>query len=170
MSKLTKLGGLSKRRLSPALFALILVAFLLPFATVSCGGETTFTGAELATWTVPKGGPVGESECDADIADCVEGRGSLPADIVLVAALCGLVLGLSRVRRGEGWCVAVGLVATLWIGAQALVPLGPDVTFHSGYWLILGAFLWLAALHVTRRLRRADRVRVSWGSRLGRPR
>src|SRR5438309_10341169 len=51
-------------RLSPALFALICMAFVLPFATVSCdGAETSFTGLQLVTWTVPQGGPVSESDC-----------------------------------------------------------------------------------------------------------
>jgi hypothetical protein len=66
---------MQRPRLSPALFALICISFLRPFATVSCdGAQTSFTGLELATWRVPAGGHVSESDCDADISSCVEPR------------------------------------------------------------------------------------------------
>ena len=53
---------MNRPRLSPALFALICLGFLLPFATVSCDdARTSFTGIQLVTHTVPSGGPALES-------------------------------------------------------------------------------------------------------------
>ena len=41
--------GLRARGLTASLFVAALLAFLLPFGTVSCGTPVTFTGLELAT-------------------------------------------------------------------------------------------------------------------------
>jgi hypothetical protein len=151
---------LSRRRLSPALFALIALGFMLPFATVACNGaQTTFTGVELATWRVPAGGPVDESECNGDLADCVEDSGSVAAAVALIAALAGFVLGASALRRGEGWCTAAGLVAMLALVAQTVQVFGPDITLHSGFVIALFLYAWLALLHVWRAFRRRRRRR-----------
>ena len=141
----------AQRWLSPAVFALAVLAFLLPFATVSCdGAETSFTGMQLVTRTVPPGGPIEEApDCNADISDCVEERSSTFAEAAFAAALLGLALGIFGKRKGPGWCATVGLLAVLGIGMQAVEPLGPEVTFHAGYWLALVLFLW-AALHALR--------------------
>jgi hypothetical protein len=134
---------------------MVLLAFALPFATVSCDtDETTFTGAQLATWSVPEGGQLDARNCRDDIAGCVEREGSLLAGVVAVAALAGIVLGLWRTPKGEGWCAAAGLVAILLLTAQALRPRAVDVSLHSGFWVILALLLWATALHAARRLRR----------------
>src|SRR6516165_5519439 len=101
------------RWLSPSLFTLIALCFLLPFATVSCDdANTTFTGAQLVTHTVPRGGVLDEApECSTDISVCVERNASTTATIALFAALIGLALGLIGVGRGPGWCAAVGFGA-----------------------------------------------------------
>lgn len=124
----------SRRWLSPALFALAALAFLLPFATVSCDqAKTSFTGVQLVTHTVPQGGNVDEgADCTGDISRCVESQGSALATAAFVAALLGFALGLLRFRRGPGWCAAAGLLMTLLLGTNALEPLGPTVTFRSG--------------------------------------
>ena len=70
-----------------------------------------------------------------------------------VAALAGIVLGLRRTRRGEGWCAAVGLAAILLLAVQALRPRAVDVSLHSGFWIILTLLLCATALHAARRLR-----------------
>ena len=148
-------SGLSKRWLSPTLFALVLVAFALPFATVSCNtDQTTFTGAQLATWHVPEGGQLDARTCRDDIAGCVEREGSVLAAVVAVAALAGIVLGLWRIPKGEGWCAAAGLTAILLLAAQGLRPRAVDVSLHSGFWLILALMMWATALHAARRVRR----------------
>lgn len=152
-------------RLSPALFALICISFALPFATVSCdSAETSFTGLQLATWTVPAGGQLSGSDCDADISSCVEERGSAFALIALAIAALGLVLGLLGKVKGPGWCGAGGLIAILVIGVQAFEPLGPTVTFRVGYWLILLLFLLVICIHAvqaSRRRRAAQRESVT---------
>jgi hypothetical protein len=136
------------------------MSFVLPFATVSCdGAETSFTGLQLATRTVPAGGQVSESDCSSDISACVEADGSAYALVALLVAALGLMLGLLGKAKGPGWCGAGGLIAMLLIGFQGFQPLGPTVTFRVGYWLILLLFLLVICVHAVkaRRRRRADR-------------
>jgi hypothetical protein len=148
-------------RFSPALFALICVCFVLPFATVSCdGAETSFTGLQLATWTVPAGGQVSESDCSSDISAYVEDDGSAYAAIALLIAVLGLVLGLVGKAKGPGWCGAGGLIATLLIGLKGFEPLGPSVTFRVGYWLILLLFFVVICLHAAQAMRRRRAARL----------
>lgn len=135
------------------LFALIALCFLLPFATVSCGdAETTFTGYQLATWTVPEGGTIG----DRDISAQVEDRGSLLAVLILTAAALGLVAGVLRLPRGEGWSAAVGLVLTLAL-LYRLVSSLASATIYEGYTFTLLLFAWAAVLHGARAWRRRRR-------------
>jgi hypothetical protein len=144
------------RWLSPSLFALIGLCFLLPFATVSCdNATTTFTGIELVTHTVPSGGYVNRVDCSADISVCVERNGATTATIALAAALLGLVLGVLGVARGPGWCAAVGFGALVALEFRA--PLGPDVSLHSGYWLALLLSSSVGLLHLRRAWRRRRR-------------
>jgi hypothetical protein len=150
--------------LSPALFALICLAFLLPFATVSCdAAETSFNGVQLLTRTVPPGGQVAESDCNADLSTCVEDKGSLLAELAFAAALLGLALGVLGKGKGPGWCAVGGLLAILGIAAQSFEPLGPTVTFHVGYWLLLLLFLWAMCLHAGRAVRRRRAARLVTG-------
>jgi hypothetical protein len=137
--------------LSPTLFGLALVAFLLPFATVSCeGARTTFTAAQLVTHRVPDGGrpsdDMSSSDC-RDISDEVEQPDSWVATGTLLLALAGLVLGIRRIRRGPGWIALGGVVSLvfLWLSGGLA-----DVQLHSGYWLMLGAFVaaWLWHVHL----------------------
>ncbi len=163
----TKVGSTSRRWLSPALFALIGIAFLLPFATVSCdGAKTTFSGIQLVTHTVPPGGNLAgdqESDCQTYIGRCVEHTSSNTATVALVAALLGLALGLSGIVRGPGWCALVGL------GAMVILPfegiLGPQVKLHSGYTLAFWLFIAVWSLHVRRAWRRRKQRRRREGIR-----
>ena len=150
---------LSRRRLSPALFALVVLAFLLPFGTVACDdAQTTFTGLELATWRVPAGGHVERNnfDCSADLGECVEDRGSLAAAVAVLAATLGLGLGMAAFRRGEGWCVAAGLVAMLDLGLET-VSTDADVTLQPGFVFAVLLYAWLALLHIWRAFRRPRR-------------
>ena len=160
------------RWLSPSLFTLIALCFLLPFATVSCDdANTTFTGAQLVTHTVPRGGVLDEApECSTDISVCVERNASTTATIALFAALIGLALGLIGVGRGPGWCAAVGFGALLTL--PFLGPfLGPNVRMHSGWTLALGLCAFTGCVHIRRawRRRRARRNRVTLPSSTGSP-
>ena len=140
---------------SPTIFGLIALCFLLPFATVSCGSaETTFTGVQLATWTVPDGGLVEGDQLGA----LVEGKASILAAITLVLASLGLTLGMLG-RRGGGWCASGGILALVAIAWQAFDFYGPEVTFLEGYTSMLLLFLWAAVLHAARAWKRRRRRR-----------
>jgi hypothetical protein len=142
-----------RRWLSPTLFALIGLSFFLPFATVSCDdARTRVTGAQLVTQTVPRGGKLKEEKCSGELSDCVERDSSSKAALMLLAAALGSFLAAFGVRRGPGWCAAVGLVATLTLAGSALGLEAPEVDFHSGYFAALFVFLMLSAGYVVRRI------------------
>jgi hypothetical protein len=154
------LGGMTirdrlHRWLSPSLFALIALCFLLPFATVSCdNASTTFTGAQLVTHTVPPGGVINEApDCSTDISVCVEREAAPTATIALAAALIGLLFGLLGVVRGPGWCAAVGFGALLVLPFEGPF-LGPDVTMHGGWDLALSLSGFAACVYMRRAWRR----------------
>jgi hypothetical protein len=152
------------RWLSPSLFALVALCFLLPFATVSCDdASTTFTGAQLVTWTVPNGGVLDEGpDCSSDISACVESTAAPPATLALLAAFAGLVLGLFGIVRGPGWCAGIGSLTVIYLPFSGGV-FGPTVTTHSGYVLALLLFLCVWVLHIVRafrRMRRRHRARL----------
>jgi hypothetical protein len=165
------------RWLSPSLFGLTVLCFLLPFATVSCdSAKTTFTGMQLVTRSVPAGGMVSEGkDCSADLSRCVQDRESLPATVALVAAFVGLVLGLAGIVTGSGSCAVAGIIALLWLVEPALEPFGPDVRLHAGYDLALLLFICAAGVRIRaardgrrrgeRRPRGAVRVHVAALSR-----
>lgn len=137
--------------LSPALFAGILLAFLLPFATVSCSDEeVTFTGLQLALAQVPE--PQGPAPFDESLAEDVEREATVWAFIALGAAVAGVVLGTLR-RRGGGIAAAVGLVGELGL-LWAYVATLATVDVHAGFLLGLAGFLLLAAGHAVAAIRR----------------
>jgi hypothetical protein len=154
----SQVARLSRRWLSPTLFALIGLCFLLPFATVSCdGASTSFTGVQLVTRAVPHGGVLHEApDCSADIGTCVEQQGSLTAQVALAFAILGFAFGLLGVVRGPGWCAAITLGALVTLALQPF-DVGPDVTLHSGMELALVLGLWATALHAWRTWRRRHR-------------
>jgi hypothetical protein len=156
----TSIRTASARWLSPTLFACIALAFLLPFATVSCdAASTTFTGLQLVTHTVPHGGNLASdnsADCKTYIGTCVERSASNIATVAIVAALLGLALGLFGLARGPGWCALAGL------GALALLPFrggifGPDVYLHAGYDLAFWGFLTVGVIHIVKAVRRRRR-------------
>ena len=162
---------------SPSVFTLIALCFLLPFATVTviggCGAgpdsSTTFTGAQLVTHTVPKGG---WDSCGRDISVCVEQTGATAATVALGAAIVGLLLGLLGIERGPGWCASVGL------GALVVIPgrlYDHEVSLGAGYGLALLLFAWAGLLHLIRARNRThpdpstDRSPLLWGHPLDLP-
>ena len=152
----------SRRWLSPALFALIGLAFLLPFATVSCdNAATTFTGVQLVAHAVPQGGSLAGDEyadCHTYIGTCVEHSASGIATLALVAALVGLALGLCAITKGPGWCASIGLGAMVALPFQGGI-LGPDVTLRLGYDLAFWVFVAVGLLHARRAWVRRKRRR-----------
>lgn len=121
------------------------MCFLLPFATVSCeGAETTFSGAQLATWSVPEGGTLGET----DIGTQVEDEASALAAIALAAVVLGIVIGALRLPWGEGCCACAGLVLMLVLALKAANSMA--TTLHGGYGTVLLLFIWAAVLHARR--------------------
>src|SRR5215472_5129285 len=146
------------RWLSPSLFALTSLCFLLPFATVSCdNATTTFSGMQLVTHTVPRGGVLHEApDCSADISVCIERDASTTAAIALSVVLAGLLLGLLGFARGPGWCAATAFGALLVLPFEGTL-VGPHVTMHAGWDLALGLSGAAGGVHVRRAWRRGGR-------------
>lgn len=153
---LSQVAGVSRRWLSPTLFALIALCFLLPFATVSCDhASTTFTGIQLVTKTVPKGGVLDEApDCSSEISVCVERKASFTAQLALALALIGLVLGALGIVKGPGWVASATLGTLVTLALEPFDMLGPDVTLHAGMQLALLLATWATVLHGWRAWRR----------------
>ena len=162
------------RLLSPAGFGLVLIFFLLPFLTVSCGSgaiQSSFTGLTLATGgdpTVASADPVVAGQLVAILADSL-----YPEPLMLLAAfavLAGMAVGFighRMVHHGTSLVLAILacclLVAEIrhapgritaalnTLGAEA-GPAGPvDWTMRPqlGFWLSAGALVLLAASHAS---------------------
>lgn len=139
------------------LFAAALLAFLLPFATVSCGDPVTFTGLELATATVADDT---HTTAEREFAAEIQSDGTLLALLALSAAATGLALAALGVR-GWGASSLVGLLALLllpWVAGAAWA----DFAVHEGYVFSVAA---LTAVVARRRVaavrrRRRERIRV----------
>jgi hypothetical protein len=146
------------RMLSPTLFAVIALAFFLPFATVSCDGATTHTtGIQLVTRTVPNGGKLDlYGDCEGSIGQCVEAKASNTATVAFVAALVGLVLGLLGIVRGPGWCGLVGFVAIFALPFEGLFA---DISLEAGWVIAWFGFLAAGIGHAVWALRRGRRRR-----------
>ena len=130
---------------SPAVFALIGLCFLLPFGTASCNGtETTFTGAQLATWNVPDDGSVHSITLRMHVED----GGSALAAAALAAAARSLVIGVLRLPWGEGYCAGLALALMVVLLGKAVNSFA--TTIHAGYGLALLLLLWAAAMHARR--------------------
>jgi hypothetical protein len=163
-----------RRLLSPSVFTLIGLCFVLPFATVTyvsgcgdyTGGTTSFTGIQLVTRTVPPATGVGTHDAHTTSSD-VEHRGSLPAEIAFGAAVVGFVLGVLGIAGGPGWCAAVGLAGLLqvffWLSGGSSGGSGFDWTSHPAFWLAVLLFAGAGVLHLNRWW---DRRGVRWSRRL----
>ena len=146
----------TRRLLSPTLFAVIALAFFLPFATVSCNGATTHTtGIQLVTHTVPNGGQL---DCDgvSSIGQCVEHEASGTATVALVAALLGLALGLLGIVRGPGWCGLVGFAAIVVLPFEGMFA---DIRLEAGWVIAFFGFLAAWVGHSAWAVRRGRRRR-----------
>lgn len=145
---------LVSRKVSPALFAAILVAFAMPFGTVSCDGPPVeFTGYELATWRVQQTTPPAKTEDGASLPGRVEGEASAIAFVMLATAVAGLGLGLAG-RHGAGFASAAGLVCAMVLWSR-VADLGSGAAPRSGFELATVLFIVLAFWHAFLALRRA---------------
>jgi len=99
----------SKSKVSPAIFAASILCFLLPFITVSCGGQrvASFSGAQLATGTSVEQpqmfGPPKKQNVDPDPTAAVAG----------ICALLGLGLSFLGAKNAIAPAIsgAVGVVS-----------------------------------------------------------
>jgi hypothetical protein len=160
--KITPLRRLT-RYVSPTLFAGIVLAFALPFATVSCeGGDVHTTGLQLATWTVPDGHPHATTDDGESLVRAIEHRESIWALLTLITALAGFACGVAR-RKGEAKATVVGLVFVLamWWGSMVFA----DVQYGIGFVLVSLGFpalvVWHASLAFGRRHRRRREERLT---------
>jgi hypothetical protein len=166
---------LINRLLSPAGFGLVLIFFLMPFVTVSCGVDaksqvkTTFTGLAL----VDGGRPRVEDQPPDQAARLVDlfANSYYPEVLVVLAAvavIAGIAVGFLRaanVRHGASLGLAVVAVALLVLEIRhapgrvidALATLydpdnpGPPLEWavqpRYGFWLAVGGLVLLAAYH-----------------------
>jgi hypothetical protein len=150
MSTFSSVRRVFRRVHSPVVFAGIVAAFFLPFATVSCdGAETTFTGVQLVTKTVPEGGVIDEEE--GEISDRVESESSGVAAIIISLAVAGFFVGVFGIERGPGWIAALGILLTIVLGANTE---SATVDYRVGYKLVFALFIWAGVLHLGRALAR----------------
>lgn len=133
--------------MSAAFFALALASFYLPGATATdCFGDhTTFTGADLVVRSIPpESGPIPSygGMCSNPPSKFTGGATPVFAAVALIAAAVGLILAVARIRRGVGWCAAVGSSAVLLPGLSSVAPLSesPDISLRVGAELALAAF------------------------------
>lgn len=129
------------RRAAPALFAAVVVSFLLPWFSISCQGQevVTATGAQILTSDYQS--PMADSlealktdeADDASLpgADAEDALGSnltwrVGAGAVLASALLGLALTLRNALSAPRWAMTLG-------GLQSAVLLG--ALFYGPVWL-----------------------------------
>jgi uncharacterized membrane protein YciS (DUF1049 family) len=116
--------------------------------------QTTFTGIQLVTETVPAGGNVNGTP----LGEQVEAEASHAAVAAFASAVVGFLLSMLGVQRGPGWLAAAGFAALLALIWNAMSTMA-DVYFESGFTLALLLFLVLWLLYVTRWVRRVRAAR-----------
>jgi hypothetical protein len=145
---------LVSRRVSPILFATILIAFALPFGTVSCEGPPVkFTGYALATWQVQQTSPPATTDDGASLPQAIEHSASFWALLMLLAAVTGLAFGLAG-RRGAGFAVTAGLVGVVALAAQPLDMSAPEIDYEVGFQIAALVYSALALWHIGFAVRR----------------
>jgi hypothetical protein len=136
------------RRVSPVLFAAILVAFALPFGAVSCNGPPVkFTGYELATWRVQQTSPPATTDDGESLPNVIERKASFWALLMLIATVTGLALGLAG-RRGAGFAVVAGLVGVVALMTRSGEMFGPDIEYELGFRIAAWTYVALALWHI----------------------
>lgn len=151
--------GVYRRMTSGTAFACVLLAFLLPFGSVtSCSSseEIRFTGVELATWQVPP-----DDATRGTLHEKVEEDAGLLALFTFSMAIIGLALAIAG-RVGGGVCAGAGLVGLqliVWVG----VVTWDGFDLYEGYWLSMLAFAIGGTSHLVAAVRARRRAgRRSW--------
>lgn len=119
------------KKVSIALFTVILICFMIPFVTVSCGAQNiaTISGAQLITGTE------------------IEGQQLEPQIMVIIAFLCaagGLIVSFSK-PSGIGVMFGGAGAILLFLFKQGLIKKAQEqmvgVQFETGYWLAFILFI-----------------------------
>lgn len=151
--------GARSRAVSGSAFACVVLAFLLPFGSVSsCSSseEVRFTGMELATAQVPP-----DPNVRGTLHQDVEGDATVLAFLTLLTAVTGIGLAVAG-RSGGGVCAGAGLVGLqliLFVGLAAW-----DIfDVYEGFGLSLLAFTIAGLTHLAAAVRARRRAgRRSW--------
>jgi len=149
----------SKSKASPIIFAASIMAFLLPFITVSCGGQklASFSGVQLAAGTTIEQqqmfGPPQKQKVDPEPA----------AAIAALCAIAGLLLSLPGIKTAIASCVsgAFGAISLLVMKSrvddaivkkgQGLLQVNYEIGFGLTLLLLIGAAAWNGYLFSQRR-------------------
>jgi hypothetical protein len=141
-------------KISPALFGLALLLFLLPWITVACSGQKifTFSGTDLAigkTVEVPQAFSPPKKENTRDVK----------ATIAFLSGIAGLLAGflvkVERVQRmALAACGAIGGISLYLLKSELdkeIVNKGAGmmgVDYHFGFWLTMLLFFAVSILNV----------------------
>ncbi|HHV76675.1 MAG TPA: FHA domain-containing protein [Syntrophothermus lipocalidus] len=134
------------KKISPALFALIIICFLMPFVSISCSGQeiVTLSGVNMVFGKMVQL-PTGETES----------VGPFPMVIVVfVLALVGVGVGFWKNRLSNVAAFAVGLVGPITMCLfkssfdEEAVSQGLTTQWGAGYYLTLLLFLAGAGLNL----------------------
>lgn len=134
------------RKISPALFGLIVLFMFLPFASVTCQGQKVVTVSAMDL-------TVGTTVDTSDGQEHIRPGGR--AILLLLSALAGVAVGLLKIPRKELASLIAGafgflMFLLLWSkvsgsvsGANAAV----GITYDSGFYLMLLGFLAVIGLN-----------------------
>ncbi|MBM3243119.1 hypothetical protein FJZ31_43220, partial [Candidatus Poribacteria bacterium] len=112
------------KKLSPAIFVIILICFFLPFVSASCGGQklATLSGVQLVTGTTVEGARPSE-----DIFRAEKATQKVDTEPLAIAALITTLVGLGYLSMDiDGFCGCCNPVNF------AMLPDGRFVTCEKG--------------------------------------
>lgn len=131
----------TKRRLSPALFGIALLCFLLPFVSVSCGGTEVFklNGLDFVKGISEQGQAMDPSPL---------------AIIALISAVIGLCIGFTKIRSANligaiaGLAGFVGDMVLRMTFDNAVAEQGAQTSWLGGYYLSITLFAAAAIFNI----------------------
>ncbi|MBL7209075.1 MAG: zinc-ribbon domain-containing protein [Dehalococcoidia bacterium] len=151
--RVAKVGSSQVKRFSPAIFAIALICFFLPFITVSCGGQkvATLTGVQLVTGTaIEQPDLFGEGQ-QAETLD-----GEPLAILAFLSAVAGLGLSFIKGRKiviAPAISGVAGSILLLLLKSKIdneILSEGAgmiQVEYGIGFWLTILVFLSAAGLN-----------------------
>lgn len=146
------------KKFSPALFGIIILCFFLPFANLSCSGQTvmTLTGFQLITGTeYSDQNMMGQNMFDQNNENNANNKSrevqSQPmALFALIAAVAGLAVGFIRKKTTALISLVIAVLGVVFLfllkinmdGDAALSGQGIiKLEYQSGYWLTIILFI-----------------------------